>query len=127
MPAAAILKIEPGHPDERADCAMSALACYLGVSYTDCIRLATVMDREHGKRGLWPGTIVRIAAEFGHTLKRTKLTEESRGVIIVPGHAAVVCNEPVVIDRDTVWPVDVWLAAFKCPPSRAKVLTVVEK
>ncbi len=125
MPAAAILKIEPGHPDERADCAMSALACYLGVSYTDCIRLATVMDRQHGKRGLWPATVIRIAADFGHTLKRAKLTEDSRGVILVPGHAAVVWNE-LVIDRDTIWPIDVWLAAFKCKPSRAQVLTVAE-
>ena len=125
MPGLTINKIETGHKDEGADCAMSALACYLGVSYTDTIRLATVMDRNHGKRGLWPGTLIRIAADFGHTLKRTTLTEDSYGVLCVPGHAAVVRNE-LVIDRDTIWPVDVWLAAFKCKSSRAIVLECVD-
>ena len=123
MPAAVINRIEAGHRDEQADCAMSALACYLGVSYTDCIRLATVLDREHGKRGLWPQTMIRIAADFGHALKRTKLVEDSYGIVVIPGHAAVV-REGLIIDRDTIWPVDVWLAAFKTKPSKAIVLTV---
>jgi len=118
-------RVEVGHQDERADCAMSALACYLDVSYTDTIRLATVMDSHHGKRGLWPATMIRIAADFGFTLRRQKLTEDSYGIILVPGHAAVVRQE-LVIDRNTIWPLDVWLAQFRCRPSKATVLSVVE-
>ena len=126
MPAQIINRIEAGHRDERADCAMSALSVYLGVSYTDCIRLATVLDHQHGKRGLWPGTLIRMAADFGHTLVRRKLTEDSYGVICIPGHAAVVRGE-LVIDRDTIWPVDVWLRAFKMRPSDATVLEVADQ
>lgn len=125
MPAAVINKIEAGHPDEPADCALVSLATYLGCSYTDCIRLAMVRDAAGGKRGHWPGTIIRIAADMGHTLRRRKLTEDSYGICCVPGHAAVV-REGLVIDRYTVWPVDVWLKAFGAKPSDATVLEADE-
>ena len=118
MPAAVINRIETGHPDEQADCVMVSLATYLAISYTDVIRLATVLDSQHGKRGLWPGTAIRIAADFGHTLKRRKLTEDSYGIVFTPTHAGVV-REGLVIDRNTIWPVDVWLKTLRCPPSRA--------
>lgn len=126
MAAAVINKIEAGHPDETSDCAMVSLATYLGVSYTDCIRLAVARDSELGKRGLWPAAIIKIAADLGHTLKRRKLHDDSYGIILVPKHAAVV-REGLVIDRWTVWPLDVWLAAFKVQPSKATVLEAVDE
>lgn len=125
MAVAVINRVEPGHPDERADCAMSALAVYLGVSYTDAIRLATVLDRNHGKRGLFTNTIIRIAADFGHTLRRTKLHDDSYGIICGPDHCAVVRNE-LVIDRNTIWPVDLWLREWRARPADTIVLEAVE-
>lgn len=126
MPPAVINKIEAGHPDEGADCAMVSLATYLGVSYTDTIRLAAARDSHMGKRGLWPGTIIRIAGDLGHTLRRRRLDEDSYGLILIPGHCAVV-REGLVIDRWTIWPLDVWLAAFKMRPSDATVLEAVDE
>lgn len=126
MPAAVINKLEAGHPDEPADCAMVALKAYLDVSYTDIIRCATLRDSCEGKRGLWPATAIKIAADLGHALKRTRLTEDSYGVVFVPGHAAMVRNG-LVFDRKEVMPLRVWMKKQKVPRSRATVLVAVDE
>lgn len=121
MPAAVINKVEAGHADEQADCCMTSLATYLGVAYTDCIRFATVFDRQAGKRGLTIRAVKRIAAELGHPLRSIKFTEDVYGIIFAPSHAAVLRNE-LVIDRASVWPLDVWMKEHKARPTNTTIL-----
>ena len=123
--AAIVNQLENGHPHEPGDCAIVALAVYLQVPYTEILRRASVRDSAKGRRGLWPTTMQKIAADFGRTLTRAKLTEDSYGVIVVPGHAAVV-RAGLVLDRLTVWDVDDWLSNQKMAPSDAFVLVEAE-
>ena len=126
MPAAVINKIEAGHADETADCTMTSLATYLGVAYTDCIRFATLFDRQAGKRGLTTRAVKRIAAELGHPLRSVKLSDDAYGIILAPTHAAVVRND-LVIDRNTVWPLDVWMKEHRAKPGTTTVLVTVDE
>lgn len=96
---------------EPNDCAICALACYLGREYTDVMRAATLVEKRHrGKQGLWTRTIIRVAAELGVTLRKRKLDpEEGYGLLLAPDHAAML-RAGLVVDRDQLWPLDAWLA-----------------
>ena len=110
MSAAPILRVVTCR--EMADCAIVALAMYLGHSYEDVLRAVTVSDRHQGKRGLWSRTIVRIAARLGHQLKRKHAIdwESDYGILRLPDHAVVLRNGLVFETDGTVWDVDAYLA-----------------
>jgi hypothetical protein len=106
MPGVAVNHLTQGL--EPNDCAVVALHCYLGVAYTDILRLAVYHDAKAGRQGLWMRTICKMAEELGHPLKRRRLTAQSYGIIHVSGHAAVV-RKTLVMDRDEVLDVALWL------------------
>lgn len=91
------------------DCAISALASYLDVSYVDVWRAAAVVDKRQGRDGLWRRTHQRVAAHLGHTLvQRRKFDPETAyGVVITNEHSAVL-REGFVLDRNGLWPWDAW-------------------
>jgi hypothetical protein len=115
MPAAAVNRIESRR--QSNDCAVWALAVYLGISYEDVWQAVVMTDRSKGKNGLYPRTVCRIAELLGHPLKlkrRPDLTEDY-GILFVSdhetGHAAVL-RAGLVFDVDaTVWDADEWLKA----------------
>lgn len=107
MPAE-INRLQAGRDDE-GDCGVTALSCYLGVSYNEVLRAASVVDREQGRGGLWRRTMQRVAAHLGHPLvqRRTFDPDASYGVVATHEHAAVL-REGWVLDRDTLWPWEAW-------------------
>lgn len=128
MSAAAVNRLEPGHDSERADCGMVALSVYLeNVSYPECIRAATIMDRHLGRDGLWRKTLVRMAAGFGVTLmiRRRFDPDEAYGIVVSPHHAAVLRNG-LVLDRLSVWEWADWLAHEQTVLSQCVLLVVKE-
>ena len=108
MPAA-VNRLEAGYPDETGDCAMVALSVYLGVPYTDVLRVVASADRHQGRRGLWRRTMIRVAATLGHTLRKRRIRDDSYGILVTHDHAAVV-RGGLVLDRLTVWTRADWLA-----------------
>lgn len=107
--SAAVLRVMTQR--EPCDCAIAALAMYLGESYEDVLRVATTNDRHQGKKGLWRRTMLRMAARLGHTLRVTQAIdwEEDYGVLRLPAHAVVLRNG-LVIDDGNIWDVDAYLA-----------------
>ena len=106
MPGVAVNHLTQGL--EPNDCVVVALHCYLGVPYTEILRLAVYHDTKGGRQGFWMRTIGKMAAALGQPLKRRKLTPDSYGIIHVSGHAAVV-RKTLVLDRDEVLDVGLWL------------------
>ena len=125
MSAAVVNKIQPGY--EPNDCAICALACYLGEEYTLVLRAVTLVDRRAmGQDGLWRKTMIRVAARMGHRLvKRRVDPDEGYGIICGPCHAAVL-RDGLVIDRDTVWPIDAWLANERVGLSECDLLVAID-
>jgi hypothetical protein len=113
MPAAPVLRMELQR--ESADCAIAALAMYLGVTYEDVLRVVAVTDRAQGRTGLWTRTLQRIAAVMGHRLlvRRTFDWEESYGIVRFHNHAAVLRNGLVINGDGTIWDADAFLSAGK--------------
>ena len=74
MPAS-VNRLEPGHSAEPNDCAITSLANYLGIDYTDVIRVAARVTSDGGKAGLTVRAIRQIAALCGQplTIRRTPL------------------------------------------------------
>jgi hypothetical protein len=122
--AAVVNRLHPGH--EPNDCAMCALACYLGRDYTDVLRAATLTDRRaRGRKGLWTRTIVRVGKALGVTLRKRRVDpEDGYALILAPDHAAVL-RAGLVIDRDMIWPLDAWMADRKITLDECEFLTVV--
>lgn len=117
MSALDVNELDPGHPDERGDCALVSLKVYLGIKYTEGLRAATVLDNEQGRKGLWTRTIQQIAQAHGHKLvkRRSFDWEDAYGIILAPTHAAVLRNG-LVLDRMTVWEWSAWVKAWNCEP-----------
>ena len=123
MPASDVNRLEAGRDDEMGDCAIVAMCAYLGLSYTEVIRAATIHDDDMGRLGLWRKTIQRIAATFGEPLliRRQFDWDEDYGILCGSGHAAVLRNG-LVLDRLTVWEWRDWLAYQKDAPSDCVLL-----
>lgn len=118
---APIMRIEPRR--QSNDCAIWALATYLGKTYDEVCQVAAKADRSKAKNGLHTATIIRVAKRLGHRLIKlppTKITEDSYGVITVThpenNHAAVLRNG-LVFDVDmTVWDLPAWLEGIGYQP-----------
>lgn len=123
MPALDVNELDPGHPDEKGDCALVALKVFLGIKYTEALRSATWLDKEQGRNGLWTRTIQRIAFEHGTKLvQRRKFDwDEAYGIILAPKHAAVLRNG-LVLDRMEVWEWESWLATQQAEPEECVLL-----
>lgn len=119
MPAS-VNRLEPGHPSEPNDCAITSLANYLGIDYTDVIRVASRVTPDGGKTGLTVRSIRRIAALCGQplTIRRTFDPDESYGIVVVQwrghneAHAAVL-REGWVQDRNLVYTWHDWTATMR--------------
>lgn len=110
--AAAVLRLQPTH--EAHGCAVVALATYLGRSYEDVIRAATLVDKcNHGTQGLTTPEIKRVAASFGVTLTKTKAWdhEHDRGLAVFPDHLALVWNGLLFDVDHTIWAFEDFCAA----------------
>lgn len=126
MPAALVIRLEDGFRNEP-DCAIVALAMYLGVSYADVIRVVVATDRFRGREGLSRRGIVRVAARLGHTLRKRRLdVEDGHGIVVSTDHAAVLLYGRV-LDRYSNWPVELWLADQKVRPQDCDLYTAVDE
>jgi len=113
---------------EECDCAVVALAMYLGATYEDVLRLVTVTDRKQGRTGLWRNTMVRIAKRLGHTLKvRTAIDwNEDYGVLRLPTHAVILRNGLVIDTDGTIWDADLYLGNLNVRPDDCELLVADE-
>jgi hypothetical protein len=117
MPAE-ILRVEPGHESERADCAIVSLSVYLDVPYTDVIRVAARVVEDGGRHGLVMPVVKRIARLCGAPLRVSRRfdADEAFGIVWVerekdPTAHCAVLRWGQVLDRAVLWPWDAWLAA----------------
>lgn len=117
MAAASVIRVERSR--EPNDCAIVALAAYLGQSYEDVLRVTSDVHPTRGKNGLFKTHMIEIARRLGTTLrvKRTFDRHEDCGILVTPTHAAVLFNG-VVLDtqfgdlqgfQNTLWEVDGWI------------------
>lgn len=92
MSAAIILKVVHGR--ESSDCAVAALAMYLGVTYEDVLRAVVKADEHGGKGGLFVDTIKQIARRLGTPLRERQRVDldDDYGILIFKDHVAVLRN-----------------------------------
>jgi hypothetical protein len=119
MPAS-VNRLETGHVSEPNDCAITSLANYLGIDYTDVIRVAARITPDGGKTGLTVRSIRRIAALCGQPLaiRRAFDPDEAYGIVLVQWHRyheahAAVLREGWVQDRNLVYRWDDWTATMR--------------
>ena len=119
MPAS-VNRLEVGHAAEPNDCAITSLANYLGLDYTDIIRFAALVTDDGGKAGLTVRSIRKIAALCGQplTIRRTFDPDEAYGTAVVQwrGHNeahAAVRREGWVQDRNLVYSWHDWTATMR--------------
>ena len=118
---APIMRVETRR--QSNDCAVWALATYLGLPYADVWAKVLKLDRSKGRNGLHVKTIMRISEALGRPLRKVnaaRINEDSYGVLTVQhpenGHAAVVRNG-LVFDTDaTVWDLPTWLESVGYVP-----------
>lgn len=134
MPPAMVNRLEAGHAAEPNDCAILALANYLGLDYTDVIRIAARLVDDGGKSGLTYRTIRRIASLCGTPMRMVRVfdPEDAYGIVLVQwrghneAHAAVL-REGWVQDRNLVYAWDDWLEHMrqlvKTPSGRPRALS----
>lgn len=116
MPASVNI-LEAGHVAEPNDCAILALAAYLGIPYTDVIRIASRLTEDGGKSGLTLRVIRRISDLCGTplTIRSAFDPDADYGILFVTwrghgeGHAALL-REGHVADRNALWDWDDWHA-----------------
>lgn len=112
MPPAPVNRIESRRQSD--DCAVWAIAVYLGLPYEQVFSKMMKKDRHRGRNGLGVATMQRIAQSLGHPLmlkKRSEDLHEEYAILLVEDHAVVLRNG-LVFDTDaTVWDVDEWLRA----------------
>lgn len=116
----------------HADCALAALASYLGVTYEDVLLAAGRVTKNNVlKAGLHGTEIVRVAGRLGVKLRSTAWDrvdqDEDTGILIVlariNGQAyeehCVIFHKGSIIDlRDgTLWASDVYCRHFAADPS----------
>lgn len=115
--ATSIIRIVPSR--EPSDCAIVALAHYLGQSYEDVLRVTSDVHPTRGKNGLFKTHMIEIAARLGFALrvKRRFDYHDDNGILVTPTHAAVLFHG-VVLDtqfgdlqgfQNTLWDVEAWV------------------
>ena len=113
MPAAVVNKFPIIRPEEGADCAILALAFYLGEPYDDVLRVVARVDPDAGKEGLTTRQIKKVAAVMGHPLRTKKSVnfDDDYGIVLWRDHANVIRNGLLFESNGTVWdPTDYFMA-----------------
>jgi hypothetical protein len=72
MPSAVINKFPIIRPEEGADCALLALAFYLGEPYDDVLRVVARVDPDAGKAGLTTRQIKTVAKTMHRAVERPR-------------------------------------------------------
>jgi len=113
---------------EDCDCAIVALAMYLGETYENILRLVTVTDRQQGRAGLWRKTMMRIAKRLGHSLTaRTRIDwAEDYGILRLPAHAVILRNGLIIDGDGTIWDADLYLGNRDIRPDECELLVAEE-
>ena len=107
---------------EHADCAVVALAMWLGLPYTQVAAAVATVRPLALANGMYQSEIQKVARIFDRTLKvRRKFNLEDRpsGLLMLDmgdGHHAVVLFEGVIISDGKVWNYDAFLAQAKAKP-----------
>jgi ABC-type bacteriocin/lantibiotic exporter with double-glycine peptidase domain len=120
MPPAIATRLVAGR--ERNDCAICALAMYLGVSYEDVLREVAVRDRPYqGRQGLRLHEIERIAKALGTPLRRLRKYDlaNAYGLLSLPKHLVLV-RDGLIIDAEpggaTLWEIEDYLHTYSVRP-----------
>jgi len=120
MPPAIAIKLVVGR--EPNDCAVCALAMYLGVSYEDVLREVAVRDRPwQGRQGLKLKEIERVARALGTPLRRHRKYDlgTAYGLLSLPKHLVLV-RGGFVIDAEpggaSFWEVEDYLHTYAVRP-----------
>lgn len=114
MPPAVSNRFPGVHQGEDADCAIVALAMYLGVSYEDVLREVALVDkRNKGRSGLWTRQIKQVAKRLGFalTVKRKVDLDEDYGILLLSDHVAVLRNGLILDTNGVVWDIHDYIAA----------------
>ncbi len=108
MPAAAVLKIETSTLED--DCAVLALARYLGLPYLEVLQTACLLTRQP-LNGLTTKQMKAVALTLGTRLKvvRTFDPNTTYGIVLLEDHCAVLWNGLVFEYDATVLKWEVWL------------------
>jgi hypothetical protein len=107
---------------EAADCAVVALAMWLGLPYTQVAAAVATVRPLALVNGMYQKEIQTVARIFDRTLKaRRKFDIEDRpsGLLMLDmgdGHHAVLLFEGVIISDGKVWNYDAFLAQAKAKP-----------
>ena len=129
-----LLKLPPHNfPERENDCAIWAIAAYLGVPYEDVLIEVGREDNMGGKKGLHVTQIIRICERLGKTVKLYRKVDLDKDVGILSvwllergkkvGHCAVVFSGKVI---DSVGGTMVWDADAYCRSDRAIVHGVIK-
>lgn len=120
MPPAIATRLVAGR--EPNDCAICALAMFLGVSYEDVLREVAVRDRPwQGRQGLRLREIERVARALGTPLRRMRKYElaNAYGLLSLPKHLVLV-RSGLLIDAEpggaSLWEVEDYLHTYKVRP-----------
>jgi hypothetical protein len=128
------LKLPPHNfPERENDCAIWAIAAFLGVPYEDVLIEAAREDSMAGKNGLHVSQICRICERLGTPVKLHKKFDLDKDVGILSlwllekgkkyGHVAVVFSGKVL---DSIGGTMVWDADAYCRSDRAIVHGVIK-
>lgn len=104
------------------DCALVALAMYLGVPYAQVAAFVAVTAPKAFIRGMWTTEIQRVAKALGVTLKvKRKFGEDESGILVLQledGCHAVVLFEGVIVNPGDglVWNYDAYLSKAVAKP-----------
>ena len=113
------LMLQPMGQLGEADCAVTALAMYLGRPYREVSEAAMRTSPHVHQRGLWATEMRRIAKRLGVTLRSVRapvpnITERT-GILCVKRkaveHAAVLFQGVLIDPRDgQLWDLETWVA-----------------
>ncbi len=108
MPAAAVLRIETSTLED--DCAVLALARYLGLPYLEVLQAACLLTQQP-LNGLTTRQMKAVAQTLGTPLKVTRTfdPDDTYGIVLLEDHCAVLRNGLVFEYDATVWDWDIWL------------------
>lgn len=111
------IKLVPAR--EKSDCAISALATYLGETYENVLReAARVAPASTDNSGLTSHEIKKVAAALGKPLKwrkKVKLNTDC-GILDLENHVTILWKG-VVFDPDgTLWDVHDFLVSYRFTP-----------
>lgn len=111
--------IRPVISREANDCAICALATYLGVSYEDVLRVVTRVDaKEAGREGLFSAQMRNVAKALGFRVRWRRFVDldDAFGILYVLDHALVVWNGMAIDCDGSIWHIDDYLQVKDLAP-----------